>query len=111
MTRTQPLLASNCHTRLTATGRVQAIHRTVHAFTVTIWQLIVQGTGLTHVTIRGIMGLTEPSQQAYQRLPAEGDLVTFTGNISSVDIGDVIIEVDDIAYFFSPMQDDEDFEG
>jgi hypothetical protein len=92
----------------TATEHVHNIEAQLNMFTVTIWQMIVQGTGLTHITIWAIMGFSKMCQWPYQRLPAKDDVVSFTGEILSVNQHDLLVAVDDIAYFLCPFSEEED---
>ncbi len=88
---------SNYPPRLTVSGRVSAVQTDIHAFIMTVWQIIRGATPQARLTIRGVMGLNPMWPRPSRRLPTVNSTVAFSGDILAVEENVTIVALDDIA--------------
>ena len=84
--------------RIIASGRVTAVEHSLNTFALTIWQIVVRGSALAHLSLRAVMGLNPEWRQPNHRIPLSGRVVMLTGDILTVENGVVVVAVDDIAF-------------
>ena len=88
-----------------ATGTVLETDEGNDTFVVSVWQQIEGLPGLTPLKIRAMMRVPGSFLRPYQPLPAIGKIITFTGNLLTVEDGTAFIGVYDHSFF---MEDDID---
>lgn len=93
-----PLLVDACPARIIASGRVTAVEHLLNTFALTVWQIVVRGSALAHLSIRAVMGLNPAWRQPNHRIPSSSRVVTLTGDILFVEDGIVVVAVDDLAF-------------
>lgn len=83
-------------------GRVTAVERLLNTFAITVWQIVVRGSALSHLCLRAVMGLNAEWRQPNHRFPAIGSIVMITGDVLAVEESVVSVAVNDIALLSAP---------
>ena len=94
----EPFQIDTSPARIIASGHVTAVEHSLNTFALTIWQIVVRGSTLAHLSLHAVMGLNPEWRQPNHQIPSSSRVVMLTGDIVTVENGVVVAAVDDVAF-------------